>query len=114
MSTEYESMQGLNTLLYCKMFASQETFKDRMLSMNRDEVDALAYEYAKRRDILLSLEYNDMSREEAQALLNTNDPLDEVFQQYENEPVGGFRNDIDRAWDAVIRCAERLLIEQGG
>lgn len=107
-----KTAQGLNSLLYRKMFDSQESFKTRMLSMGRNEVDSLTYEYAKRNDILLSLEYYDMSGAEAQALLDTDDPLDEVFQQYEQGAVGGFRTDVDRAWNAVIRCAERLLSEK--
>ena len=107
-----KTTQGLNSLLYRKMFDSQENFKTRMLSMGRNEVDTLTYEYAKRSDILLSLEYYNMCGAEAQALLDTDDPLDEVFQQYEQDAVGGFRTDVDRAWNAVIRCAERLLSEK--
>ena len=59
----------LNTELYQKMFAEQEKFKDWLRTLTPAEVLDHAYEYTCREDILLSLEYNDLSPRQAKILL---------------------------------------------
>lgn len=61
----------LNTQLYQKMFAEQAYFKDLLLTQTPEEVLNHAYEYTCREDILLSLEYNDLSPRQAKALLKS-------------------------------------------
>ena len=61
----------LNTELYQKMFAEQEKYKDWLRTLTPDEVMEHAYEYNCREDILLSLEYNDLSPKQAAALLKS-------------------------------------------
>ena len=53
--------EELNTALYKKMFAEQEQFKDWLLTQPPQEILNHAYEYTMREDILLSLEYNDLT-----------------------------------------------------
>ena len=55
----------LNTQLYQKMFAEQEAFKAELMRLPPGEILQKAYEYVCREDILLSLEYNDLSPETA-------------------------------------------------
>ena len=51
----------LNTQLYQKMFAEQEAFRAELMQLPPGEILQKAYEYVCREDILLSLEYNDLS-----------------------------------------------------
>lgn len=55
----------LNTQLYQKMFAGQEAFKAELIRLPPGEILQKAYEYVCREDILLSLEYNDLSPKQA-------------------------------------------------
>lgn len=50
-----------NTALYQKMFAEQETFRDWLKDQPPEEILNHAYEYTIREDILLSLEYHNLS-----------------------------------------------------
>ena len=52
---------ALTTQHYQKMFSEQAHFKDWLMSQPPEEVLKHAYEYTCREDILLSLEYNDLS-----------------------------------------------------
>ena len=76
--------EELNTALYQKMFAEQEKFRDWLLSQSPEEILNHTYQYTVREDILLSLEYNDLSREQASALLASPTPLADVFKDYEH------------------------------
>ena len=76
--------EELNTQLYKKMFAEQEEYRATLLSMPPEMILDCAYAYAVREDILLSLEYNDLSDEQAKALLKSKHPLSDVFTKWEN------------------------------
>lgn len=78
-----KALEGLNTALYEKMYAEQETYRSWLLSQPPEEILKHTYEYTVREDILLSLEYNDLSMEQASALLVSKAPLDDVFQDFE-------------------------------
>lgn len=78
-----KALEDLNTALYEKMYAEQETYRSWLLSQPPEEILKHTYEYTVREDILLSLEYNDLSMEQASALLVSKAPLDDVFQDFE-------------------------------
>ena len=67
--------EELNTALYEKMFAEQETYRAWLLSQPPEEILNHAYEYTVREDILMSLEYHDLPDAQAKALLNRPFPL---------------------------------------
>ena len=46
------------------------------------------YEYALREDILLSLEYNDLTDSQARALLKSEDILSDAFKDFEKKETG--------------------------
>lgn len=64
----------LNTALYEKMFAEQETYRAWLLSQPSEEILNHTYEYTVREDILLSMEYNDLPDAQAKALLKSPTP----------------------------------------
>ena len=53
--------EELNTALYQKMFAEQETYRKWLLEQPPEEILKHTYEYTVREDILLSLEYHDLT-----------------------------------------------------
>lgn len=65
----------LNTALYQKMFAEQETYLEWLLFQPSEEILNHTYEYTVREDILLSMEYNDLP--DAQAKRTRRNPLTE-------------------------------------
>lgn len=75
--------EELNTELYKKLFAEQEKFKGWLLTQPPSEILNHAYEYVMREDIVLALEYHDLSDERAKALLASTSSLDEIFQDFE-------------------------------
>ncbi len=95
----------LNTQLYQKMFAEQEKFKGWLLTLSPEEVLNHAYEYTCREDILLSLEYNDLSSKQAKALLKSPSPLADVFKVWEKWET----NHMENIWDAVEARANEVV-----
>mgnify|MGYP000011846761 FL=1 len=76
--------QELNTRLYQKMFDEQEHYRQHLLTLPPAEILDSAYEYTIREDILLSLEYNDLTTKQCQALLKSEHPLQDVFRVWEH------------------------------
>lgn len=73
----------LNTQLYRKMFAEQEQYRQQLLAMTPEEILRNAYEYTIKEDIILSLEYNDLTDKQCQALLKSAHPLQDTFDAWE-------------------------------
>ena len=59
--------EELNTALYEKMFAEQETYRAWLLSQPPEEILNHAYEYTVREDILMSMEYHNLPDAQAKA-----------------------------------------------
>lgn len=96
----------LNTQLYQKMFAEQKLYRVGLLLMPPGEILNHAYEYVCRENILLSLEYNDLSSRQAKVLLNSPTPLADVFQKLES--TGGSIT-LDHVWNAVEARANEVI-----
>ena len=77
--------EELNTALYEKMFAAQETYRAWLLSQTPEEILNHTYEYTVREDILMSLEYHNLPDGQARALLKSPSPLADVFADWENK-----------------------------
>ena len=75
--------EELNAKLYEKMFAEQEKYREKLLTMQPEEILEHAYEYAVREDILASLENNELEDSQARALLKYARPLSLVYKEYE-------------------------------
>ena len=80
--------EKLNTQLYEKMFEEQEKYRGWLLTQPPEEILNHTYEYTVREDILMSLENNDLSDEQAAALLKSPAPLGDVFKEFENRETG--------------------------
>lgn len=100
--------EELNTALYEKMFAEQETYRSWLLSQPPEEILNHAYEYTAREDILLSLEYHDLTDKQADVLLKSPSPLEDVFQDYEKRET----DHMETIWDCLESRADRILEQQ--
>ena len=97
-----------NTALYQKMYAEQEKFRDWLKGQPPEEILNHAYEYTIREDILLSLEYHDLSDAQADALLKSPCPLADVFRDFEKRET----DHMETIWDCLESRADMLLEEQ--
>ena len=95
----------LNTKLYQKMFAEQEQFKAELMQLPPGEILRQAYEYVCREDILLSLEYNDLSSRQARALLKSQTPLADVFRKWDSWEDN---HHMENIWNAVEARANEM------
>lgn len=104
--------EALNTKLYEKLYDAQEKFKGWLLSQPPEEILNHAYEYIIREDIVLAMEYHDLSDEQAKALLSSPAPLDEIyrdFEQIEGDHMDIIRGCIEtRANDIIQEQADAL------
>ena len=98
--------ESLNTKLYEKIFAEQEEYRCWLLEQPPSEILNHAYEYVMREDILLSLEYNDLSIEQVKALLKSPAVLTDVFKDWEKREVGhmeDIRETIENSANTFLR-----------
>lgn len=103
------SNEELNTALYQKMFAEQDKFRDWLLSQSPEEILKHTYEYTVREDILLSLEYHDLTDAQANALLESPDTMSDLFKNFESMETGY----MDTVWESVTdRANEAVKMKQ--
>ena len=70
----------LNTKLYEKLFAEQQEYKGWLLAQPPEVILEHAYAYVIREDIVLAMEYHDVTDEQAKALLAAEKPLESILQ----------------------------------
>ena len=100
--------EELNTALYKKMFAEQEQFKDWLLTQPPEKILDRSHEYSVREDFLLALEYDDLTRGQAAALLACPTPLDDLFHTYESAET----HHMEEVWSCLESLAEYRKAEQ--
>ena len=101
--------EELNTALYKKMFDEQESFKAQLRDASPQEIMYNAYELVIREDILLSMEENALSSEQARVLLKSDHPLGDLFLKWESRESGHMneiREIIESHADGLIRNAK--------
>lgn len=97
-----------NTALYQKMFAEQESFRDWLKGQPPEEILNHAYEYTIREDILLSLEYHNLSDAQIDALMESPSPLADVFRDFEKLET----HHMETVWDCLENRADAILEDQ--
>lgn len=97
-----------NTTLYKQMFAEQEQFRDWLLAQPPQEILNHAYEYVMREDILLSLEYNDLTDAQAAALLTSPSPLADVYAEFDKLES----SHMEEIWSCIESRANALQTDQ--
>lgn len=98
--------EELNTALYQKMFEEQEKYRGWLLTQPPEEILNHTYEYTIREDIVLALEYHDLTDKQCKALLKSPCPLGDVFKDFEKretDHMENIRDTIECRANAVIR-----------
>lgn len=72
----------LNERLYEKMCAEQDAFRDWLLQQPSEDIIERAYEYSSCDDIVEVIKSTDLSFAQAQALLASQNPLYDVFEEF--------------------------------
>ena len=94
-----------NTALYEKVFAEQESYRKWLLEQPPEEILKHSYEYVVREDILLSLEYHDLTNAQAEALLKSPGPLGDIFKEFEQRET----DYMDTVFDTVVCRANAVI-----
>lgn len=104
--------EQLNAALYQKMYYEQEEYRSKLLALPPKEILEHAYAYTVREDILLSLEYNDLTGQQAMSLLKSEYPLADIFSKWEDHETG-YMQDIFGMMEthAMIFCAKRKTFQ---
>ena len=97
--------EELNTALYEKMFAEQQRYREWLLSQPPDEILNHCYEFTVREDIVLALEYHDLSDKQCKALLQSRSPLADVFKDFEKRET----DHMDNIRDTIFRSLTSSL-----
>lgn len=95
----------LNTALHQKMMNEQEKYRNWLITKSPERILKHAYMYAMREDILLSLEYWDLSENQARVLLELKNPLSAIYNHFENSES----EHMDEVQRAIERVADKLL-----
>ena len=90
------------------MFAEQESFRDWLKGQPPEEILNHAYEYTIREDILLSLEYHNLSDAQIDALMESPSPLADVFKDFEKLET----HHMETVWDCLENRADAILESQ--
>lgn len=101
------TVEELNTQLYERMFEEQGRFHDELLGMSPQDILDNAYKYVMREDLLLSLEYHDLSKNQCRALLKAETPLADLYERWENYEC----SHMEEVWDLIQCHANEILRE---
>ncbi len=97
----------LNNRLYDKMAEEQAQFKAWLLKQSPETILDHSYEYCTRADILIALENNDLTDEQALALLYSPDPLSDVYRDFTEWETGH----MDNVWNCLEDRANHVAQE---
>jgi len=90
--------EEMNTAIYHKMEAEQDSYRDWLLTLPPDEILQHAYEYAVRQDILFAMEDLELQPEQCRALMKSPCPVADVLRNFEK---------LERGYMETIRdCIE--------
>ena len=77
--------ETVNAELYEKMLEEQENFRGWLLGQPPEEILNHTYEYTVREDILMEMEYLELSFSQIQMLLSSPTPLADIFKEYDRQ-----------------------------
>ena len=99
--------------LYDKMAAEQAKYRGWLLEQPPEEILNHAYEYAVREDILMCMEEAELRPEQAEALLASASPVDDVFQVFsgiETSYMDIVRESIETQADALLLAQREMPV----
>ena len=97
--------EELNTAIYHKMEAEQDSYRDWLLTLPPDEILQHAYEYAVRQDILFAMEDLELQPEQCRALLKSPSPVADILKDFEKLELGY----MDAIRDCIDGRASKMM-----
>ena len=94
-----------NTLLYEKMKAEQDKYREWLLSQPPSEILNHTYEYTMREDIVMCMEDLELTPKQAKALLKSPCPLDDVYEEFKDREV----EHMDIIRDSIETQADKFM-----
>lgn len=111
MDTDY------NKLLYEKMQAENETFKDWLLSQEPSEILNHAYEYTMYQDMMLCMEDMELSPKQAKAMYQSPSPLRDTlsdFDKRETDHMENLRDSLEATANKCVRVQKEKAEREAG
>lgn len=108
------SKEELNTVLYEKLSAEQDNYRNWLESQTAAEALNHAYEFITREDILIALSDNDLSQTQAKALLQNSCTLDDIYKDWLDTETGymqDIRDTIEERANIFIRLEQEKLMQ---
>ncbi len=99
----------LTTILLRKMKAEQEAYRKWLLSLLPMEILEHTYEHTVREDILMALEERELSAEQAMALLDSPNPLADIYRLWQKQDTCGYMSEIR---ETIENCADEALAKK--
>lgn len=81
-------MSSKIVLLHEKMLQEQNSFEDWLKNQSAEEILKHSYEYTVRNDIVMAMENLRLTDAQAQALLDSPSPLDDIYRYFEKLETG--------------------------
>lgn len=94
-----------NILLYEKMKAEQDKYRDWLLTQEPAEILKHTYEYTMREDIVMAMEEMELTPKQAKALLKSPCPLDDVYKEFKDREV----EHMDTICDSIETRADQVV-----
>lgn len=107
---DFENMSNeeLNKVLYEKLSAEQDNYRNWLESKTAAEALQHAYEYIIREDILMALSDNDLSQTQVKALLQNSCTLEDIYKDWEKKETD-YMQDI---WDTIEERANIFIRQE--
>ena len=104
------NIKDYNNLLYEKMKAEQDKYRDWLLSQEPAEILNHTYEYTMREDIVMCMEDLQLDPKKAKALLRSLSPLSDVYKEFrdrETEHMDTIRDSVETEADKSLQRQEK-------
>ena len=104
------SETNCNDLLYNKMKAEQDKYRDWLLCQDPEEILSHTYEYTMREDIVMCMEELELEPKKARALLRSPCPLSDVYKEFrdrETEHMDTIRDSIETEANKSLQRQEK-------
>lgn len=99
--------EHLNTQLYWKLHREHAAFKNWLMKQPASVILQNAYKYAMMEDVLLTIENNNLSDEQAKALLKGKGHLEKVLDRWQADGTGHMDSMRQKAQEYATKMAEK-------
>lgn len=99
--------EHINTQLYWKLQREHEAFKNWLMHQPPGVIIENAYKYAMMEDVLMTFENNNLSDEQANALLKGKGHLEKIMDKWQESGTGHMASMWEKAEEYATEMAEK-------